>query len=109
METEERQALRVVVLGGSAGSIDALSTVLGALPPQPGFAVLVITHLDPTEETQLPEVLQTRTALPVERLEHLRRIEHDRVYVMPENAGVIARGAAPSPLRLSGALVGPMP
>lgn len=90
METEERQALRVVVLGGSAGSIDALSTVLGALPPQPGFAVLVITHLDPTEETQLPEVLQTRTALPVERLEHLRRIEHDRVYVMPENAGVIA-------------------
>lgn len=90
MDTEERQPLRVVVLGGSAGSIEALGTVLGALPPNPGFAVLVITHLDPTEETQLPEVLQGRTALPVERLEHLRRIEHDRVFVMPENAGVIA-------------------
>ncbi len=82
--------MRVVVLGGSAGSIDALGTVLGALPNTPGFAVLVITHLDPTEETRLPEVLQDRTALPVERLEHLVKIQENRVYVMPENAGVIA-------------------
>lgn len=82
--------MRVVVLGGSAGSIDVLGTVLGALPHQPGFAVLVITHLDPNEESQLPEVLQDRTALPVERLEHLVKIQPDRVYVLPENAGVIA-------------------
>ncbi|MDH0864097.1 ATP-binding protein, partial [Mitsuaria sp. GD03876] len=90
MDIEERQPLRVVVLGGSAGSLDVLGTVLGALPHQAGFAVLVITHLDPNEESHLPEVLQDRTALPVERLEHLVKIQHDRVYVLPENAGVIA-------------------
>ncbi|OWQ90337.1 histidine kinase [Roseateles aquatilis] len=90
MDTTEREPLRVVVLGGSAGSIDVLGTVLGALPRDPGFAVLVITHLDPTEETRLPELLQGRTEMAVERLEHLRKIEHGRVYVMPENAGVMA-------------------
>ncbi|WP_347881805.1 CheR family methyltransferase, partial [Mitsuaria sp. GD03876] len=90
VDIEERQPLRVVVLGGSAGSLDVLGTVLGALPHQAGFAVLVITHLDPNEESHLPEVLQDRTALPVERLEHLVKIQHDRVYVLPENAGVIA-------------------
>lgn len=82
--------MRVVVLGGSAGSIDALGAILGALPHEPGFAVLVITHLDPNEESHLAEVLQERTTLPVERLEHLAKVEHGRVYVLPENAGVIA-------------------
>ncbi len=80
----------MVVLGGSAGSIEVLGTVLADLPKEPGFAVLVITHLDPTEETRLPELLQPRTELPVERLEHLRKIEHGRVFVMPENASVMA-------------------
>ena len=52
------QSLRVVVLGGSAGSLDPLRVILGGLPAQPGFAVLVITHLDPTEESKLGEMLQ---------------------------------------------------
>lgn len=67
-----------------------LGTVLAGLPRDPGFALLVITHLDPTEETRLPELLQSRTELPVSRLEHLHKIEPGVIYVMPENAGVVA-------------------
>jgi two-component system CheB/CheR fusion protein len=84
-----QEKFRVVVLGGSAGSMEALRAILSGLPPQPGFAVLVITHLDPSEESRLGDVLQPHSTLPVERLQHLRRIEHDRVYVLPENAGVL--------------------
>lgn len=90
MGLEQINSLRVVVLAGSAGSLDALGTVLGALPGEPGFAVLVITHLDPREESRLAELLAPRSSLPVERLEHMRAIEHDRVFVLPENAGVVA-------------------
>lgn len=89
MDSELQESLRVVVLGGSAGSLDPLRTILAGLPTQPGFAVLVITHLNPNEESQLGEVLQTCSTMPVERLQHLRRIEHDRVYVLPENSGVL--------------------
>lgn len=90
MESLPNARLRVVVLGGSAGSIEAFATVLSALPAQPGFAVLVISHLDASQQTRLDEVLQHHTAMPVERLTQLHKIEHDRVYVLPENAGVIA-------------------
>ncbi|MBF5013796.1 CheR family methyltransferase [Burkholderia pseudomultivorans] len=84
------EQLRVVVLGGSAGSLDALRAIVAALPAQAGFAVLVITHLDPSEESRLAEILQADSRMPVEKLAHLRKIEHDRLYVLPENAGVIA-------------------
>lgn len=82
--------LRVVVLGGSAGSLNALRTIVAALPGNPAFAVLVITHLDPSEESRLADILQSDSRMPVEKLVHLRKIEHDRIYVLPENAGVIA-------------------
>ncbi|MDN7430847.1 CheR family methyltransferase [Burkholderia sp. AU45388] len=84
------EQLRVVVLSGSAGSLDSLRTIVGTLSSTPGFAVLVITHLHPGEESRLADILQTDARMPVEKLIHLRKIEHDRVYVLPENAGVIA-------------------
>lgn len=84
------ELLRVVVIGGSAGSLNELRTIVGSLPPNPGFAALVITHLDPGEESQLADILRAGSRVPVEKLIHLCKIEHDRVYVLPENAGVIA-------------------
>jgi len=90
MESLPSGRLRVVVLGGSAGSIEAFCAVLSALPARLGFTLLVISHLDATQQTHLDEVLQQHTAVPVERLSKLHKIEHDRVYVLPENAGVVA-------------------
>ncbi|WP_244122544.1 chemotaxis protein CheB [Burkholderia multivorans] len=82
--------LKLVVLGGSIGSLGPLRAIVAALPNDPGFAVLVITHLDPKEESRLPDILQADARMPVENLVHLRKIEHDRIYVLPEDAGVIA-------------------
>ena len=87
---QEQLPVKVAVLGGSAGGIDAFTSVLSGLPDQPGFAVLVISHLDPTRQTQLDTILQRHTSMPVERLAHLRKIEHDRVYVLPEDATLTA-------------------
>ena len=84
------ELLRVVVLAGSAGSLNELRTIVTALPQEPGFAALVITHLDPGEESHLADILQADSRVAVERLVHQRKIEHNRVYVLPENAGVIA-------------------
>jgi two-component system CheB/CheR fusion protein len=90
MMAVEQEQVRVAVLGGSAGSVDAFAKVLAGLPPQCGFAVLVVSHLDPNRESQLSEVLQPHTPMPVERLTHLRKIEHDKVYVLPEDTSVTA-------------------
>ncbi len=90
VESYEQEQVRVAVLGGSAGSTEAFAKVLSGLPLQCGFAVLVVSHLDPTHESQLSDLLQKHTALPVERLTRLRKIEHDKVYVLPEDASVTA-------------------
>jgi len=87
---QEQLPAKVAVLGGSAGSIDAFASVLAGLPEQPGFAVLVISHLDPTRQTQLDGILKRHTRMPVERLARMRKIEHDTVYVLSEDCTATA-------------------
>lgn len=87
---QQQELLKVAVLGGSAGSVDAFTKVLAGLPERPGFAVVVISHLDPTQPSQLDEVLKRHTPMPVERLTHMRKIVHDTVFVLPEGASMTA-------------------
>lgn len=87
---QETVVAKVAVLGGSAGGIDAFTTVLAGLPERPGFAVLVISHLDPNQQTQLDGILKRHTRMPVERLAHMRKIEHDTVYVLSEDCTATA-------------------
>lgn len=89
-DQNQKELVKVAVLGGSAGSIDAFGTVLSGLPDRPGFALLVVSHLDQSQKSELDEILRRRTSLPVERLTHMRKIEHDTVYVLPEGANVTA-------------------
>jgi two-component system, chemotaxis family, protein-glutamate methylesterase/glutaminase len=55
----------VVVLVCSSGGLDALSRVLGPLPAELPAAVVVLQHLDPERASQLAEILDERSALPV--------------------------------------------
>jgi chemotaxis response regulator CheB len=49
----------VVVLGGSAGAIDGLITIVRALPADFAAAILVVVHVPATAESRLPEILAT--------------------------------------------------
>ena len=80
---------RVVALGASAGGVEALTRAIAALPATPGFMVVVLTHLDPSQPTRLDQVLQEHTTMPVAQIPRRCAIEHDRVYVLPANAGAI--------------------
>ena len=56
---------RRVVVGGSAGAIDALSTVLPGCPPDCRSRSLIVMHLPRESPSLLTEVLQPRCALPM--------------------------------------------
>jgi two-component system CheB/CheR fusion protein len=88
-QTSRHAPHRVVALGASAGGVEALTRLIGALPASPGFMVVVLTHLDPTQPTQLDQVLQKHTPMPVAQIPRRCAIEHDRVYVLPANAAAI--------------------
>lgn len=54
-----------VVIGASAGGVEALGRLLAALPANCRAAVLVVLHLPPERPSHLAEVLAARCNLPV--------------------------------------------
>jgi two-component system chemotaxis response regulator CheB len=54
-----------VVIGASAGGVDALQALLGALPAGFAPAVLIVLHLPPDRPSAIAELMQHHCALPV--------------------------------------------
>ena len=89
---ERTPSFPVVGIGASAGGLEAFSQLLGALPSDTGMAFVLIQHLDPQHESQLPEILSRTTAMPVMSVTHHLSLERDRVYVIPANATMTIDG-----------------
>ena len=75
----------VVGIGASAGGITALKTFFQNVEPQSGIAYVVILHLSPDHESQLAQVLQVDSKIPVTQVTELVKVEPDHVYVVSPN------------------------
>jgi two-component system CheB/CheR fusion protein len=64
-ESSARTTLPIVGIGASAGGLEAFSQLLRELPTDTGMAFVLVQHLDPKHQSQLPEVLSRTTAMPV--------------------------------------------
>lgn len=78
----------MVGLGASAGGLSALTQLIGALPPQPGLALVVVQHLDPHNHSRLGELLQPHTAMTVVDAVHGVKVAPDHVYVIQPNTNL---------------------
>ncbi|MBV9168584.1 MAG: PAS domain-containing protein [Chloroflexi bacterium] len=85
-EAEPTQQL--VVVGASAGGIDALSTLVGTLPRDFPAPILVALHLDPSRSSHLAEILARRSTLPVQTVEDQQQLDAGTVYVVPSDRHV---------------------
>jgi two-component system chemotaxis response regulator CheB len=75
--------LAVVALVASAGGLEALSEVLGALPVSLDAAVLVLQHVQAGRASLLPHILAQRTRLAVREAEDGAELRPGTVYVAP--------------------------
>jgi len=75
--------LPVVGLGGSAGSIPALTSFFRTVPANPGVAFVVVVHLSPEHDSALDDVLRRATSMPVVQVRGSTRVEAGTVYVIP--------------------------
>lgn len=80
--------LTIVGIGASAGGLGALRTMLGAMPPDPGLAIVIVMHLSPDHESHLANLLQPHCPLPVQQVTDTQAIERNRVYVIPPDANL---------------------
>jgi len=81
----------IVGLGGSAGSIEALSSFFRRTPEATGMAFVVILHLSPEHDSSLPEILQRSTKMPVLQVSSMVKIAPDHVYVIPPGKNLTMR------------------
>ncbi|MDB5271344.1 MAG: hypothetical protein JWP58_4384 [Hymenobacter sp.] len=73
----------LVALGGSAGSLSAFEGFFRAMPADSGMAFMVITHLMPDQPSELAQVLQHFTTMPVQEASDGLRVRPNHVYVIP--------------------------
>jgi two-component system CheB/CheR fusion protein len=79
---------RLVVIGSSAGGIEALSAVVARLPADFPAPIVIAQHLDPTRPSQLQGILARYSTLPVRLVDRRAALEAGQVYVVPANRDV---------------------
>jgi two-component system chemotaxis response regulator CheB len=81
----------IVVVGASAGGVEALVGLAASLPAELPAAVFVVLHLPPTGTSALPEILGRSGPLPASHVKDGEQIEHGRIYVAPPDHHVLLR------------------
>jgi two-component system, chemotaxis family, CheB/CheR fusion protein len=89
-----KSRFRVVGIGASAGGLEALLDLFGALPPGSGMAFVVVQHLEPHSASQLAEILSRNTGMPVKQAQEGDRVEREHVYVIPPNTVMVMENGA---------------
>ena len=78
----------LVVVGSSAGGIEALSILVSTLPEDFPAPIVLAQHLDPNRPSSLDTILQRRTSLPVEVIHSRSSLQPGKIYVVPSNRHV---------------------
>src|SRR5664280_3294807 len=76
---------QLVVIGSSAGGIEALSRVVASLPADCPAQIVIAQHLDPRRPSHLHEILARRATLPVRVVEEREALENGVIFVVPSN------------------------
>jgi len=92
-QDHEVETFPIVGVGASAGGLEAFKRLLSTLPNNSGMGIVFISHLNPTHESKLSEVLASSTRMPVVEAENGATVRPNHVYVIPPNANLaILRG-----------------
>jgi two-component system, chemotaxis family, protein-glutamate methylesterase/glutaminase len=75
----------IIVIGGSAGGIQAAKALLHNLPPNLPAAVFLVLHISPFANTQLPKILAHTSSIKVVSPEDGETFEPGTLYVAPPN------------------------
>ena len=85
---QAERGTQLVVIGASAGGVEALSTLVGTLPPGFPAPIVIAQHLDPSRVSHLEEILARSSTLPVRTVTDRARLQPGTVYVVPASHDV---------------------
>src|SRR5829696_6074150 len=73
----------IVVVGASAGGVEALRKLVQTLPSELPAAVFVVLHVRATDTSVLPEILKRAGRLPAKHASDREPVVAGRIYVAP--------------------------
>lgn len=77
--------LQVIVIGASAGAVEALMRLLPVLPGNYPLALLIVVHLPPYTESSLASLLASRCQIRVKEAEDKETVVPSTAYIAPPN------------------------
>ncbi|NMF58762.1 CheR family methyltransferase [Pseudanabaena yagii] len=84
-EQNQQEYFPIVGIGASAGGLEAFTQILQNLPSDTGMGFVLIQHLAPLHISQLSEILQRSTEMPVHQASEGMKIIPNSIYVIPPN------------------------
>jgi two-component system chemotaxis response regulator CheB len=82
----------IIVIGSSAGGVDALKKVVGSFPPDLNASVFVVQHLSADTPSYLAQILSHAGPLPAFQPSDGEPIEYGQIYVAPPDHHMIVKG-----------------
>lgn len=84
---------RAIVIGASAGGVQALSHILPALPADFPSPVLVVVHVPPGKDNTLVELFARKCAAPVKEAEDKEPLRAGTIYFAPPDYHLLVETA----------------
>ena len=82
----------IVGIGGSAGGLDAYKALFNALPSDTGMAFVIISHIYPSANSLLAEILSRHTQMRLVKASSEMRVHANHVYVLTANTDLTIVG-----------------
>lgn len=84
-ENDIKRNCKVLLIGGSAGSLEVLSVILPKLNLIRSFAIVLILHRKSAEDSTLENLIAFKTVIPVEKVEDKVSLRPGCIYVAPSD------------------------
>jgi two-component system, chemotaxis family, protein-glutamate methylesterase/glutaminase len=81
----------IIVIGGSAGGVEALIRICGDLPAALPASVFVVQHVSPTSKSVLPDLLSRAGPLPARHPVDGEPVRSGQIYVAPPDFHLLLR------------------
>lgn len=75
----------IVVIGASAGGLEAFKRFFAHVPSDSGMAFVLIPHLDPTHKSLIAELLNRQATIPAVEATHGMLVRPNHIYIIPPN------------------------
>lgn len=78
-------SFKLVIVGGSAGSLQVLMKILPQLDPIISFALVIVLHRKNTDNSTLEELIALKTSIPVKEVEDKVAVRPGFIYIAPSD------------------------